>query len=342
MIGEKELLEYYEGLKSIYEKALHDVRWHLDKFLTSSKEDQIAKIYTSSKITQRVKAPDSLLRKCRRDGVSEVNAIPNSIEDILGIRIATVNKDQARKLWEYLSKLSSSWFCKTSSQPNFVPYTISDKNNYSLKTGYQAYHVTFVYEHSYSPLTSIGGWPVEIQVMAQLWEFWAEYSRKYFYGGSGITTPLLPYNVAISKILDSADDLMLATTEMLLQTGVEKEKEPVPKAPGVGHHDVGTWFEKNANKYFGRANTPIDLFLLKIGEELNLYGITLEQLEKLLQDKEINARYDAILRASRVAFLAPYQKILTIILLSLGWESERIVERVNDELWLLGINLKKP
>lgn len=370
MITDKELSDYYDTLRPLYDKALADVRWLLDQFLSKpegvaasegsgdqeeiASPEEIAKIGTSSDVVQRVKPFDSVLRKSLRTGVSNVVDIPDKVEDLLGIRIATVNKDQARRLFEYLRRYAKqSWFCKSAGETKFVPYTIMDKNNYSLRTGYQAYHVTFIYEQSYTPRSDVTRWPVEIQIMAQMWRFWADYSRKYFYGGSDSSQQLLPYNVIISKILDSADDLMLATTDFLLPVGREREKEPtsrvatveeeIERAGGITSSDLRAWFDKNAAKYFGnRARTPIDLFLYKIADELNLYGISLERLEKILQDKEINSQYDAILRASDVPFLYPYQKILCMILLSLSWEITRVVERVNGELWLLGIRLKPP
>ena len=74
--------------------------------------------------------------------------------------------------------------------------------------------------------------------MSEAWRFWAEYSRKYFYGASDPNAlRLLPYNPAIAKLLDSADDLTVATTDMLFEAEVlspsaSAKSEGSPKVVG--------------------------------------------------------------------------------------------------------------
>ncbi len=353
MFSEEELSQYYNQLAKVYEKALEDVLWQLRQ-LSEKKGGDYAKILNSSIRKQRVKQPDSILKKCRRDRIENLDEINDRIEDILGIRIVTVNKEHARELFDLLRSsydTEKAWFCDIIQPPKFVPYTIQDKNTYSLKTGYQAYHITFIYTRTYGPFHKIAKWPVEIQIMSQLWDFWAEYSRKYFYGGTGVSSQLLPYNVTISKILDSADELMVTTTQILTQAVPETQTPPQGPSEedtsittaGVSTAEVSNWFDKNLQKHFGTiAKKPIELFLAKIAEELNLYGIDLDGLERILGNKEIRARYQAILRDSNVGFLPPYQQILFFVLLSRGLKPHRVVERVNNELRLLGITLWAP
>jgi ppGpp synthetase/RelA/SpoT-type nucleotidyltranferase len=211
-----EFSQYYSYMAPLYSKAIEDVLWSLRQSL--EKDLALSDVVSSTRVKNRVKPDSSLLRKCRRDNIQDLVDIPSEVEDVLGIRVATLNKEHARVLFERLQAKKDSWFCKVVSQPKFTPYTISDKNNYSLKSGYQAYHVTFVYDRDYRPITETAHWPVEIQIMPQLWEFWAEYSRKYFYNAADTTGSLLPYNVIISRLLDVADDLMIATSAGLAHT----------------------------------------------------------------------------------------------------------------------------
>lgn len=343
---EEDFEVYYGSLESIYVRALDDVRWHLDRHFQELDASDVARIYSTAKLTQRVKSKKSLWRKCRRDNLASVEEIPVRIGDLLGIRIATPNKEQARLLFEHFRSVKDDWFCEVSRVVEFVPYTIADKNRYSLEKGYQAYHVTFSFESSYAPATPLRGWPVEIQIMSQLWEFWAEYSRKYFYGGKGtMADALLPYNVTISRILDAADELMIATADLLLM-GEGEEQEPQELAEEEGRitvEAVRMWIRPNLPRYFGRgARMPIDLFLSKIAEELNLYDVTLEDLSEILADEDNQRTYDAILRESRVEFLPPYQHILCRILIRRGLSLEDVVTIVNKQLWLLGIELRLP
>ena len=156
---------------------------------------------------------------------------------------------------------------------------------------------------------------------------------------------MLPYNVAISKILDSAEDMMVATTEILLhpESDEASPKDATPEKPVVEIHQIKEWFHDRLAKFFGKqARMPIDLFLLKVSEELNVYGITLERLDTIFQKEENTKRYGAILKASDVAYLPPYQQILCRVLIDLGWDDKKVVDRVNEELWLIGRHLVPP
>ena len=350
-VKEDELARAYRSLEGMYKRVLDDVLWHLDVYFTASESGEseerteVRNIYNSSRISPRIKPLESLWRKCLREGIASVDQIAEKIEDLIGIRIATANKDQARRLFDYFRAMKDSWFCPVVNEPKFVPYTIPDRNRYSLETGYQAFHVTFILDKGYPPATTVSRWPVEIQCMSQLWEFWTDYSRRYFYGGSDMAARLLPYNVAISKIFDSAEDMMVATTEILLHPESEdaSPRDAAREKPAIEIHQIKQWFNDRLAKFFGKqARMPIDLFLLKISEELNVYGITLDRLDSIFQKDENTKHYRAILKASDVAYLPPYQQILCRILIDLGWDDKRIVDRVNEELWLIGRHLVPP
>ncbi len=213
-ISKEGLSSYYTYMRTLYEKARQDVLWHLNRFLDES--EAISDFRDSIRIISRVKSEESIFRKCSRDNVALVGEIPIRIEDIIGIRAATANKEQARVLFKTLEDTKDNWFCLANGLPKFIPYTVAERSKYSLQSGYQAYHITFVFSQSYKPITEEAQWPVEIQVMSQLWEFWADYSRRYFYGASPTKTTST-YNVVVSKLLDAADDLMIATTDAFRQ-----------------------------------------------------------------------------------------------------------------------------
>lgn len=355
MLSDEQVRQYHAAVEGCYEKALEDVGWALEQSLKKDPNGAISRIYTSSSVSHRVKSADFLLRKCRRDGIESLSEIPEQVEDILGIRIATPNKQQARELFECLRAMGSDWFCAVETEPKFVPYTVADGNKYAVKSGYQAYHITFLYHHDFAGLADVKTWPVEIQIMAKLWEFWANYSREYFYGGAGEKeAQLIPYTTAVSKILDTADDLLIATTEILLgaasevvpcDTGaaddlVEPEEVPVGAVTAEG---VREWFRENVERYFGdQVRVPIDLFLWKVADALNLQGLELADLSSVMDDASTTAKYEAILRASHVRYLPPYQSILCRLLIHAGLELSKVVSRVNEEMTLQGIRLSLP
>ena len=248
-------------------------------------------------------------------------------------------------------------------EPKCVPYTIEDRNKYSLRTGYQAFHVTFIADRGYTPFTANRKWPCEIHIMSQIWEFWANYSRRYFYAASGPeVSQLLPYNSVISKILDSADDLMVATAELLLASEHESENN-VPAeetegeattvtvaqasdtiaTPSITAEDVRIWLESNVTRLIDvRAKVPNRIFIAKIADELNVYGISLEKLEEMLQDPTTLERYRRLLQFNGLTFLPVYQQVLCMILLYLDRDIQTVVDRVNSQLWLLGLRLHAP
>ena len=144
MLTDNDLSDYYAANENVYNKCLEDIKWDLDQFMKNA-SDEVKVHFNTSRIAQRVKPLQSFIRKCRREQIAAKEDINLKIEDILGIRISTANKEGARELFGFLQQKSdsSSWFCELASELRFVPYTIEDKNNYSLKSGYQAFHITF-------------------------------------------------------------------------------------------------------------------------------------------------------------------------------------------------------
>jgi ppGpp synthetase/RelA/SpoT-type nucleotidyltranferase len=357
MITDEDIDLYHAGLKEIYSRALDDISFFLDKAIRES-PDEISRIYTASRLSKRVKSSESLVRKIRRDNIETVDTIPETVEDILGIRISTPNKFQANKLFDWFQEKKDAWFCNLFGEPKFVPYTTEHRNKYSLRTGYQAYHITFVVDRGYAPFTPERRWPCELQIMAQVWEFWANYSRRYFYATSGPeVTQLLPYNTAISKILDSADDLMMVTADLLLSSEQETAHHNDQKQDNrhasvtaatneeeyITFDRMKTWLEENVtNLIHETAKVPNNVFIAKTANELNIYNISLGKLADILQDEKIVLRYKKLLDISSIPFLPIYQQILCMILLYLDRDIKVVLDRVNAELLPLGLRLLPP
>jgi ppGpp synthetase/RelA/SpoT-type nucleotidyltranferase len=296
-----------------------------------------------------------------RDNVTRVGDIQEKIEDLIGLRIVTLNKKDARTLFEYLQGRAGDWFCEKTEAPKFVSYTWESTNRYSMKSGYQAFHVTFLHPRQFPNFTLAKKWPVEIQITTKLWYFWSDYSRRYFYRGTGEEDDAAePYNVAISRILDSAEDLMIATAESFLMGPSEETSQPPPKAKRLQSKnkmqtvetkssektkaapaDVWEWLAGNRKELIGEdIKMPNEIFISKIAHQLNVYGMTLGQLEKAMKDPVIRDKYKGILAQSSVRYLPIYQQILCFVLLSLGYSTEEVVAKVNDQLFLLGIRLR--
>jgi hypothetical protein len=101
------------------------------------------------------------------------------------------------------------------------------------------------------------------------------------------------------------------------------------------------WFQANVERLFGPSvNVPKDIFLKKISEMLLENKATLRQLESCLEREDVRESYSAILKASGIPYLPPYQQILLLALLGRGVECIAAIDRVNPELEPIGITLQ--
>ncbi len=215
-MSRESLTKFYAPLHGYLKKATTDLWWSLDTFMEHATDGNVKRIYDSSRKSARVKSEDSVFRKCQRDGITLPEGILDGVEDLIGMRIVASNKRDAESLYNFLRSCKGHWFCETMEEPKFTPYTLAERNGHSIRTGYQAFHIAFVYNRSYHPGTKVDKWPVEIQITSLLWEFFADYSRKYFYTASGaMVDKLRPYAVAVSRELDIAEDLVVTTIDLL-------------------------------------------------------------------------------------------------------------------------------
>jgi|SRR5580658_578714 ppGpp synthetase/RelA/SpoT-type nucleotidyltranferase len=429
-LTEEEVRRALQNSSRVQSRVLSDLRQDIDTWFETARDTagsegvRAYEIYHSSHYKSRFKDSDGVFRKCKRFGVATPADVYTKVEDLVGLRVTTPNKEQAEFLFGFLKSHPDPWLCSVSGPPKFVSYTITDKNSYSLESGYQAFHVTFIAEKGYRPHSTISTWPVEIQITSELWEFWAGYSHKHFYGQSRTAAKFLPYNVVISRILDAAEDLMAATATNLREESASVDELPERVEPttignnessdGAGAEDVSQgptihsppgdgpapspnpvdarpvralgsvselqrgriivsegagaevsppeptsrtaeeigaisvddlrlWFEDRVVRIFGSGvRVPYKFFLAKTAEELNLYDFTLSRLDRAFEDPAITQDYEAVLRASRLSYLPPYQQVLFRMLASLGWPMGRVIDRVNREMLPLGIRLSEP
>ncbi len=113
-----------------------DIEGSLKLFMQESGNPEVVRILGSSDFSHRIKDPDAIFRKCLRDKVSRIEDIQEKIEDLIGLRIITLNKKDARNLFDYLKARAADWFCEKANTPNFVSYTWESTNRYSMKSGY--------------------------------------------------------------------------------------------------------------------------------------------------------------------------------------------------------------
>ncbi len=375
MVTNRELTKRLNEIDDVGKRVSDYIVKKMVVFLQDSEDEGIRNIIDSSPSpVPKIKPNDSVVRKARATGVENSEEIPELIDDYLRTRIATPYKDQAQALFEYLQrsyKKDEDWFCSVCDVPQFTPYTIDHGNRYSISTGYQAYHISFVYDSAdrHKSECDVTRWPFELQIMSQLWEFWAEYSHKYFYRSSA--TPRVPYQRHISRLLDAADDFMRDAAESMLSVQEHMVEEPISMEETVSRvtdlvsvdreeeelarieseevktvaRSVAEWLEEENRllEYFGTTQMPNELFLMKIQQACDAHSVTLDSLESILDNENYKGRYRFILAATpRLDYLPPYQMLLTFLLMNAGRTDSEVVEWVNRELVLLGKRLRVP
>ncbi len=131
--------------------------------------------------------------------------------------------------------------------------------------------------------------------------------------------------------------------EMIRIVAPDKERESPIVLPVYDVDRMHNWFEENVEELFGSSvNVPKPAFLKKISQMLLDTKTSLAELENCLTIPRVKEAYTAILEASDIPFLPPFQQSLAHILIGKGLECINIVEKVNEELSPLGIKLQCP
>ncbi len=129
----------------------------------------------------------------------------------------------------------------------------------------------------------------------------------------------------------------------IISDGSEDSVEAPKIIPGMNPERVKAWFEEKVTELYGESvNVPKRGFLERISDMLLETRITLGKLENYLRDENLQKQYRAILDASDLPFLPPYQMSFLYILLGQGLSCEKAIERVNRELEPLAIVLSCP
>lgn len=330
-----------ERVKELMETRVKNYLFDLDA-------GELSRSSESWRMKIRVKSRESVSRKCQEVGIAEENFL-EGIEDFIGLRIITKNKTEAKALYEKMYDdflVGGEEICKTQGQIQGEVKTFDSAKEYSILSGYQAYHINFIFdsERRYENDTSTNLWPVEIQVMSELWHFYAEFSRKYFYKPDDPAPDhLKQYLSPLSRILDAADDLV----SNILVAKQEHEKRTEEQLDGhePSIQEMKEWLssENRLENLFGTNNMPDDIFLLKSLNLLSEFEIDFERLENILSKDENKEHYAEFIAASPgLYFLPPWQKILMFVLLDSGESKDTIIEKVNDEIWHRSLELRAP
>ena len=198
MLGED--IGSWETMMFLYNSALKEVGTKLE--ILNDEFVHIHKYNPIEYIKSRIKTPESIVKKLKRDGYeSTIENMRNYINDIAGIRIVCSFTSDIYRLAEMIGKQNPK------------------------VSGYKSFHM-----HVTVPIflsDRVVDTKVEIQIRTIAMDFWASLEHKIYYKFEGHAPEYISRDLrACAEIVSNLDAKMLQLNEAILE---EKEKEEQKK-----------------------------------------------------------------------------------------------------------------
>ena len=205
----KEDVDSWETLMFLYNSALKEVGTKLD--ILNDEFVHIHKYNPIEYIKKRIKTPESIVKKLKRDGYEvSVENMVNYINDIAGIRIVCSFTSDIYRLAEMIGK-----------QNDLTVVSIKDYIKHPKASGYKSFHM-----HVTIPIflsDRVVDTKVEIQIRTIAMDFWASLEHKIYYKFEGHAPEYISRDLrACAEIVSDLDAKMLQLNEAILE---EKAKQ---------------------------------------------------------------------------------------------------------------------
>ena len=205
-------VDSWETLMFLYNSALKEVGTKLDilndEFVHIHKYDPI------EYIKKRIKTPESIVKKLKRDGYEvTVENMVNYINDIAGIRIVCSFTSDIYRLAEMIGK-----------QNDLTVVSIKDYIKHPKVSGYKSFHM-----HVTIPIflsDRVVDTKVEIQIRTIAMDFWASLEHKIYYKFEGNAPDYISRDLrACAEIVSDLDAKMLQLNEAILEEKAKQEEK---------------------------------------------------------------------------------------------------------------------
>lgn len=211
MLGED--IDSWETMMFLYNSALKEVGTKLE--ILNDEFVHIHKYNPIEYIKSRIKTPESIIKKLKRDGYeSTIENMRNYINDIAGIRIVCSFTSDIYRLAEMIGK-----------QNDLTVICVKDYIKNPKVSGYKSFHM-----HVTVPIflsDRVVETKVEIQIRTIAMDFWASLEHKIYYKFEGHAPEYISRDLrACAEIVSNLDAKMLQLNEAILE---EKEKEEQKK-----------------------------------------------------------------------------------------------------------------
>ena len=165
-------------------------------------------------VTQRIKSPDSIVRKLKRMGFEPTIAnMEKQLYDIAGIRIICSFTSDIYRIAGMIAR-----------QDDVVVLKIKDYIKHPKENGYKSYHMVVSVPIYLS--TGMETARVEIQIRTIAMDFWASLEHKIYYKFEGHAPAYISHDLQeCSKIVSELDEKMLMLNEAILKAKQEQEDQ---------------------------------------------------------------------------------------------------------------------
>ena len=205
-------VDSWETLMFLYNSALKEVGTKLD--ILNDEFVHIHKYNPIEYIKKRIKTPESIVKKLKRDGYDvTVENMVNYINDIAGIRIVCSFTSDIYRLAEMIGK-----------QNDLTVVSIKDYINHPKVSGYKSFHM-----HVTIPIflsDRVVDTKVEIQIRTIAMDFWASLEHKIYYKFEGNAPDYISRDLrACAEIVSDLDAKMLQLNEAILEEKAKQEEK---------------------------------------------------------------------------------------------------------------------
>jgi putative GTP pyrophosphokinase len=203
-------IDSWETVMFLYNSALKEVGTKLD--ILNDEFVHVHKYNPIEYIKKRIKKPESIVKKLRRDGYeSTIENMINCINDIAGIRIVCSFTSDIYRLAEMIGR-----------QNDLTVVSIKDYIKNPKESGYKSYHMLVTVPIFLSD--RMVETKVEIQIRTIAMDFWASLEHKIYYKFEGNAPEYISQDLrACAEMVSELDAKMLHLNEAILEAKAKQE-----------------------------------------------------------------------------------------------------------------------
>lgn len=207
-----ESIDSWETLIFLYNSALKEVGTKIE--ILSDEFQYIHKYNPIEHVKSRIKSPESIVKKLRRDGYeSTLENMVRYVNDIAGIRIICSFTSDIYRIADMIAK-----------QSDLKIISLKDYIKNPKESGYKSYHMILAVPIFLS--NQVVDTKVELQIRTVAQDFWASLEHKIYYKFEGNAPDHISQELRnCAKIVSELDEKMLSLNEEIHALSEKTEEE---------------------------------------------------------------------------------------------------------------------